>query len=192
VQYAYEQDSLPLARMQTPYATRPWAAEMPSAGRPLRLSLLAEAARRGVKIASLTHAAGLSSTGDADLDAALPFPERYEIPQGTADAVREARARRSRVVAVGTTVVRALEGCAASHGGTAVAGEGETDLVITRVHRPIVVDGLLSGVHAADSSHFQLLAAFLPPPLETIYLEHLAVGGYRGHEFGDSTLVLGA
>jgi S-adenosylmethionine:tRNA ribosyltransferase-isomerase len=190
IQYAYEPEPLPLSRVQTPYASRPWAAEMPSAGRPLRLSLLAELARRGMRIAQLTHAAGLSSTGDPALDAALPLPERYEIPTRTVDAIDQTRAAGGRVIAVGTTVVRALEGCARDHDGFVVAGEGATDLVITRAHRPIVVDGLLSGVHEPDSSHFALLGAFLPPPLDTIYVVHVALAGYRGHEFGDSTLVL--
>src|SRR5262249_25475051 len=103
VQYAYEPAPLSPARVPTPYAPRPWASEMPSAGRPLRVALIAQVARRGVAIASLTHAAGLSSTGDPDLDAALPLPERYEIPASTAEAVRASRAAGGRVIAVGTT-----------------------------------------------------------------------------------------
>jgi S-adenosylmethionine:tRNA ribosyltransferase-isomerase len=190
VQYAYEQEPLPLAKMQTPYATRPWAAEMPSAGRPLRMTLLAQIAHSGVRIATLTHAAGLSSTGDPAIDAALPLPERYEIPAATVDAIGAVRAAHGRVIAVGTTVVRALEGCAAEHDGTIVAGASLTDLVITRRYRPRIVDGLLSGIHAPDSSHFELLAAFLPAPLVTLYALHVAAGGYRGHEFGDSTLII--
>src|SRR5262249_22326917 len=150
----------------------------------------AEVARRGVRIAQLTHAAGLSSTGDPALDAALPLPERYEIPTSTVDAINQTRATGGRIIAVGTTVVRALEGCAREHDGFIVAGEGATDLVTTRAHPLTVVDGLLSGVHEPESSHFALLGAFLPPPLDTIYIVHVALAGYRGHEFGDSTLVL--
>jgi S-adenosylmethionine:tRNA ribosyltransferase-isomerase len=191
VQYAYEQLPLSLDRVQTPYAARPWASEMPSAGRALRLPLLARARSRGVEIAWLTHAAGLSSTGDAVLDAALPLPERYEIPAATVAAVAGVRSRGGRVVAVGTTVVRALEGCALVHGGELVSGPGVTDLRIERGYVPRVVGGLLSGIHARDSSHYELLAAFLPPPLDLLYALHAAAGGYRGHEFGDSTLVLG-
>ena len=191
VQYAYEPLPLSLDRVQTPYAARPWASEMPSAGRALRLPLLARAKSRGVEIAWLTHAAGLSSTGDPVLDAALPLPERYEIPAATVAAVASARSGGGRVIAVGTTVVRALEGCAWSHGGELVSGPGLTDLRIGPGHVPQVVGGLLSGIHARDSSHYQLLGAFLPPPLELLYALHAAAGGYRGHEFGDSTLVLG-
>lgn len=191
VQYAYEPGPLPLSRVQTPYAARPWASEMPSAGRPLRLELLVRLRARGVRLAWLTHAAGVSSTGDATLDAALPLPERYEIPPSTVGAVAEARRRGGRIVAVGTTVVRALEGAARSGGGELRPGAGLTDLRIGRGFEPRVVNGLLSGIHARDSSHFELLSAFLPGALEPLYTLHVAAGGYRGHEFGDSTLVLG-
>jgi S-adenosylmethionine:tRNA ribosyltransferase-isomerase len=191
VQYAYEPLPLALSRVQTPYAARPWASEMPSAGRPLRLDLLARLRARGVHLASLTHAAGLSSTGDAALDAALPLPERYEIPPPTVAAVADARGRGGRVVAVGTTVVRALEGAARSAGGELLPGAGITDLRIGRGFEPRVVNGLLSGIHGRDSSHFELLSAFLPGPFALLYTLHVITGQYRGHEFGDSTLVLG-
>ena len=191
VQYAYEPLPLLLARVQTPYAARPWASEMPSAGRPLRVELLGRIRTRGVGIASLTHAAGLSSTGDPALDAALPLPERYELPAATVVAVADTRRRGGRVVAVGTTVVRALEGAALTRGGELLPGPGVTDLRIGRGFVPRVVTGLLSGVHGRDSSHFELLSAFLPGSLELLYGLHIAAGGYRGHEFGDSTLVLG-
>ena len=191
VQYSYEAAPLALARVQTPYAARPWASEMPSAGRPLRLELLARLRARGVRVAWLTHAAGLSSTGDAGLDAALPLPERYEILPSTVAAVAGARRRGGRVVAVGTTVVRALEGAARSGGGDLRPGPGVTDLRIGRGFEPRVVNGLLSGIHGRDSSHFELLSAFLPGAFALLYSLHVIAGRYRGHEFGDSTLVLG-
>ena len=191
VQYAYEPLPLPLAQVQTPYAGRPWASEMPSAGRPLRLPLLARIRARGVGLAWLTHAAGLSSTGDAALDRALPLPERYEIPSATVARVLATRREGGRVLAVGTTVVRALEGAARTGGGELRHGPGVTDLRIDPGFRPRVVDGLLSGIHARDSSHFELLSAFLPGSLGVLYTLHVAASGYRGHEFGDSTLVLG-
>jgi S-adenosylmethionine:tRNA ribosyltransferase-isomerase len=115
VQYAYLKAPLKLWHTQTRFAARPWCAELASAGRPLSWRLLLDLTRRGVRIASLTHAAGLSSTGDPALDALLPLPERFEIPEATVTAVREAKARGGRVIAVGTTVTRALEGCAAAH-----------------------------------------------------------------------------
>src|SRR5262249_34738347 len=143
-----------------------------------------------IRVVALTHAAGLSSTGDPALDAALPLPERYEIPAATARAIAQARAASRRIIAVGTTVVRALEGCARDHEGAVVPGAGEPDLAITHSHELRVASGILSGVHAPDSSHFELLRAFLPRPLDVLYAVHVAAAGYRGHEHGDSTLIL--
>lgn len=106
VQYSYLRGPLELWRVQTAYGARPWAAELPSAGRPLRWGLLRAIREKGVGLASLTHAAGLSSTGDAAIDAALPLPERYDIPERTAESVEATHAVGGRVVAVGTTVAR--------------------------------------------------------------------------------------
>lgn len=190
VQYSHLAHDLPLWAVQTAYATRPWAFEMPSAGRPLSWEILLALRRRGVRWASLTHAAGLSATGDPALDAALPLPEAFEIPAATARAVAEARARNGRVVAVGTTVVRALEGSAAQNGGLVRAGRGETDLRITPAFRPAVVDGILSGAHAAHESHFQLLAAFAVDALLAAAAAHAERAGFLTHELGDAMLVL--
>jgi S-adenosylmethionine:tRNA ribosyltransferase-isomerase len=190
VQYAYLRAPLALSHVQTAYAARPWAAEAPSAGLPLTWALLQRLAAGGVSVRALTHAAGLSSTGDAALDARLPLPERYHIPQEAVDAVAEARAVGGRVIAAGTTVVRALEGAAAAAGGTLVAGEGVTDLRLGPSSRLRVVDGLLTGIHEPESSHFALLTAIAP---RALLLEALAAAeseGYLGHEFGDSSLVL--
>jgi S-adenosylmethionine:tRNA ribosyltransferase-isomerase len=189
VQYSYLAHDLPLWAVQTVYAARPWAFEMPSAGRPLSWEILLGLRRKGVRWASLTHAAGLSSTGDPAIDAALPLAERYEIPPATVRAVAETHARGGRVVAVGTTVVRALEGAAAKAGGLR-AGPGETDLIITPGFRPRVVDGILSGAHAAHESHFSLLAAFAGPELLAAAANHAERAGFLTHELGDSMLVL--
>jgi S-adenosylmethionine:tRNA ribosyltransferase-isomerase len=190
IQYAYVTAPLELWHTQTPYASRPFSAEMPSAGRPLAWSLLFELNRRGVRVAQVTHAAGISSTGDPALDALLPLPERYEIPERTAFAVAETRAAGGRVIAVGTTAARALEGAAASSGGALAPGVGTTDLVLRRGHRPAVVDALLSGMHTPAESHFQLLEVFAPPDLLRSAHEHADRAGYLAHEFGDSTLIL--
>ena len=189
VQYAYAAHELPLWAVQTVYAARPWSFEMPSAGRPLSWEILLALRRKGVRIAPLTHAAGLSATGDAALDAALPLRERYDIPEATVRAVAETRARGGRIVGVGTTAVRALEGAAAQSGGLR-AGAGETDLRITPEFRPRVVDGLLSGAHAAGESHFQLLAAFAGPALLAAAAAHAEHAGFLTHELGDAMLVL--
>jgi S-adenosylmethionine:tRNA ribosyltransferase-isomerase len=190
IQYAYMKAPLQLWHTQTTYAGRPWCAELASAGRPLAWELLLDLSRRGVRVASLTHAAGLSSTGDPSLDAHLPLPERFEIPEETAAAVRDTRARGGRVIAVGTTVARALEGCLAQHGGELVAGRGVTDLILHGGHRPRVVDGLLTGMHDPTESHFRLLEAFAPPALLRRAHAHAEEAGYLCHEFGDSSLIL--
>ncbi len=190
VQYSYVRAPLALWHVQTAYASRPWAAEPPSAGRPLTWRILLEARRRGVGLAAVTHAAGLSSTGEPALDAALPLPERFDIPAETVEAVARTRATGGRVVAVGTTVVRALEGAAESGEGRLAAGEGRTSLRIGPAFRPRVVDGLLTGVHQPGESHFELLQAFAPEPLLRRALAHAEAAGYLAHEFGDSCLIL--
>jgi S-adenosylmethionine:tRNA ribosyltransferase-isomerase len=187
VQYSYLERPLRLWDVQVAYGSRPWAAEMPSAGRPLRWELLLELRRRGVQLASITHAAGLSSTGDAALDAALPLPERFDVPEATVRAISDTRGR---VVAVGTTVVRALEGAAAANRGTLRAGSGETDLVLGPGYRPLVVDGLFTGVHETTASHYALLRAFAPDHLLARATAHSEREGYLSHEFGDSWLIL--
>jgi S-adenosylmethionine:tRNA ribosyltransferase-isomerase len=189
VQYSYLERPLPLWAVQTGWARRPWAVEMPSAGRPIDFDLLRTWKRRGVGLATLTHAAGLSSTGDPRIDAALPLPERSDIPAETIQAIEATRARGGRVLAVGTTVVRALEGRVESHGAL-TPGEGVTDLVLDGRFQPRIVDGLLTGVHVPEESHHRLLQAFAPPALLDVALRHAEAHGYLTHEFGDSLLVL--
>lgn len=190
VQYAYVPAPLALWDVQTRYASRPLSAEMPSAGRPLAWELLLDLARRGVRLAQVTHAAGLSSTGDPALDARLPLPEHFEIPEATARAVQETKARGGRVVAVGTTVTRALEGAALLGGGALRAGSGVTDLVLGPGHVRAVVDGLFTGMHEPTESHFRLLGAFAPEAVLARAHAHAEAAGYSTHEFGDSMLIL--
>lgn len=188
IQYAHIERPLSLFHVQTSYAGRPWAVEQPSAGRPLRWHTLRALDARGVTVARLTHAAGLSSTGDEAIDASLPLPERYELPQETVDAVERTRHERGRVVAVGTSVVRALEGNHATF-GRLVAGVATTALHVDHRHALRVVDGVLSGVHERGTSHFSLLSAFVEPARldeANALAERL---GYLGHELGDSCLV---
>ena len=192
VQYAYLDRALALWDVQNTYAARPWAAELPSAGRPLRGEVLLALHAAGVEVAAVTHAAGLSSTGDEALDALLPLPERYDIPPAAARAVARARAAGGRVLAVGTSVVRALEGAAAVNGGELAAGEGVTDLRIRPGFRPRVVSGLLTGIHAPAESHFDLLGAFAAPALLERAHRHAEEHGYLTHEFGDASLILAA
>jgi S-adenosylmethionine:tRNA ribosyltransferase-isomerase len=188
IQYAHVPAPLALWSVQTAYAARPWAAEAPSAGVPLDWSLLSALRQRGVALAAVTEGAGLSSTGDPALDDALPLPERFEVPAATVAAVEAARARDGRVIAVGTTVVRALESAAAS--SELRPSSGDTDLVIGPGYRLRVADGLFTGIHEPTATHFALLQAFASrTQLEAAYA-HAERGGYLGHEFGDTNLIL--
>ncbi len=187
VQYAHRPELMPLWSVQTAYAARPWAAEMPSAGRPLTWDVLLRLRRAGVAIASLTHAAGLSSTGDDALDRALPWPERYEIPRRTIDDIAAARARGGRVIAVGTTVVRALEAAA---GAGLAAGSGVATLRLDAAYRPRLVDGLISGLHVPGESHFDLLSAFAPADRLARAIDLAAAHGLSSHELGDACLIV--
>ncbi|MDB4956702.1 MAG: S-adenosylmethionine:tRNA ribosyltransferase-isomerase [Myxococcales bacterium] len=188
VQYAHRSELLPLYAVQTAYAARPWAAEMPSAGRPLTWEVLLGLRRAGVTIATLTHAAGLSSTGDEALDRALPWPERYEIPRRTIAAISKTREANRRVIAIGTTVVRALE--AAGGAGELQAGSGIATLRLDGTSKLRVVDGLVSGLHTPGESHFDLLTAFAPAERLSRAIDLAAAQGLSSHELGDACLIL--
>jgi S-adenosylmethionine:tRNA ribosyltransferase-isomerase len=190
VQYAHAAAPLALWDVQTAYAARPWAVEAPSAGFGLSWEVLLGVRARGIVVVPITHAAGLSSTGDRRLDARLPLREAYEIPEATARAVAAAKSGGGRVVALGTTAARALEGAAFDAGGVLASGAGETDFLLGPETRLAIVDGIVTGVHEAESSHFRLLEAFAPRPLLERALALSAARGYRGHEFGDAWLVL--
>jgi S-adenosylmethionine:tRNA ribosyltransferase-isomerase len=190
VQYAHAAGPLALWQVQTAYAARPWAAEAPSAGFALTWDLLLDLRRRGVGIARVTHAAGLSSTGDGGLDGRLPLAESYEVAVDAVRAIESARQRGGRIVAVGTTVTRALEGAAAHGGGRLVAGRGSTDLLLGPQERPSVVDGVMSGLHDPGTSHFALLESFAPRALLEGAHAFAEERGYSGHEFGDAILIL--
>lgn len=185
VQYAHVAEPLPLWHAQTPFAARPWAFELPSAGRPLTAAILRELGLRGVAVESVTHAAGLSSTGEPRLDARLPLPERFDVPERTVRAVARARARGGAVVAIGTSVVRALEGAAAATGELR-AGAGETDWLGSASTELSVCDGIVTGVHAPGESHFELLQAFAPHAALERARDEAARAGYLAHEFGDA------
>lgn len=189
VQYAHLRGELALWDVQTPFASRPWSMEMPSAGRPLSWSLVAALREAGVVVAALTHAAGLSATGDDALDAELPWPERSDIPASTVAAIARCHAAGGRVVAAGTSVVRALEGRAAA-GGPLTPGVAVTDLVLGPRSTRRVVDGVFTGMHEPGTSHFALLTAFASTDLLHASLRFAAARSYLQHEFGDSALVL--
>lgn len=187
VQYAHRPERLALWSVQTGYAARPWAAEMPSAGRPLTWDAVLGLRRAGIDVASLTHAAGLSSTGDDALDRALPWPERYELPRRTVAAIASARGRGGRVIAIGTTVVRALE--SAAERGELRAGSGTATLRLHAGYQPRVVTGLVSGLHVPGESHFELLSAFAPAAQLHAALALAQRHGLSSHELGDACLI---
>jgi S-adenosylmethionine:tRNA ribosyltransferase-isomerase len=183
VQYSYMKEDLKLWSVQNVYSSRPWAVEMPSAGHALNWQLLLKLMKKGVRVAALTHAAGLSSTGDAALDRALPLAEKYEIPEVTMKAICLTRSQGGRVIAVGTSVVRALE-------SLPLGLSGFTDLRLGPEHKRQFVDGLLTGTHEVSESHYQLLGAFLPESRLTTISQHLEEQHYLTHEFGDSCLII--
>jgi len=189
VQYAHVPDPLALWDVWTSVAARPVAFEPPSAGFVLDWALLRELAERGVGFATLTHAAGLSSTGDPALDARFPLDEAYEISSATVEAIAAARAHGGRVIAIGTTVVRALEHAATradAQDARLPAGAGLATQRIGPSTGLRVVDALVSGTHEPGTSHHALLQAFANEDVldrADAALERL---GYRTHEFGDS------
>lgn len=185
IQYAYHREPLALWSVQNSYGSRPVAFELPSAGRAFTLATILALRRRGVQLAWLTHAAGLSSTGDPELDRRLPLPEQFEIPTSTSTAVARAKAEGRRVIAVGTSVVRALESSARL--GQAA---GVTELRLGAGDRLRVVTDLLTGMHVEGESHYELLRAFIAPERLAAANTFAAREGLLSHEFGDLTLIL--
>lgn len=188
IQYAHVPEPLALWDVWTAIAAQPIAFEPPSAGFAIDWRTLAAWRERGIAFATLTHAAGISSTGDLALDRRLPFDEPYSIPDATAAMIARATANGGRIIAVGTTVVRALE-AAAEPDGTVRAGDCIARGRIERGTRLRVVDAILTGVHEPGESHFELLRAFADDARLATVSSALAQGGYRTHEFGDFVLL---
>ncbi len=180
-------EPLALGAMWTGIAADPIAFEPPSAGFALDWRAISALRRRGVGLVTLTHAAGISSTGDPLLDLRLPFDEPYRIPERTAAAVRRVKRAGGRIVAVGTTVVRALE--SAADEGELRARDGVATGRIGQGTTLRIVDAILTGIHAPGESHFELLRAFA----DDAVLDRAAVAAaerrYHAHEFGDSMLI---
>jgi S-adenosylmethionine:tRNA ribosyltransferase-isomerase len=185
IRYRHSVDGRPIAEYQTIFARDPGSAEMPSAARPFTGELVAELAARGVMFAPVTLHCGVSSLEAGE----HPYPERYRVPAQTAWLVNSVRWRGGRVIAVGTTVVRALETVAAPDGVVA-AGSGVTNLTVTPERGLRSVDGLITGWHEPESSHLSLLEAAAGPDLLRRSYDAAYAGGYRFHEFGDSHLIL--
>jgi S-adenosylmethionine:tRNA ribosyltransferase-isomerase len=188
IQYSHVPTPMALWDVWTIIAGPPVALEPPSAGFILDWSFLGSLKPRGISFQTLTHAAGLSSTGDPELDAVLPLDEPYWIPPTTARAVRQTRQRGGRVIAIGTTVARALEH-AAEPDGSVRAGAGLANQRIDGASRLRVVDAILSGTHEPGTSHYSLLRAFIDQETLRIMAREMDARGYRTHEFGDSVFV---
>lgn len=185
IRYRYVAEDRPLADYQSVFSLEPGSAEMPSAARPFTPSVVTDLVRRGVAVAPLVLHTGVASLEGGE----LPYPERYGVPAATADLVRATRRRGGHVVAVGTTVVRALE-AATDEEGTTRPSEGWTELVIGPDHPVRAVDGLLTGWHEPEATHLLMLEAVASAPaLRRAYRAALD-GGYLWHEFGDSHLLL--
>ena len=185
IAYSHAQRRWPLSEYQTVFARTPGSAEMPSAGRPFSLELVADLVSRGVGFAPLVLHAGVSSLETDE----LPPPERFEVPEATARLINATRRARGRVIAVGTTVVRAVETVAAPD-GTVTSGAGWTDLVLSR-ERPVrAFDGLITGWHEPRSSHLLLLEAVAGHGAVSRAYAAALEESYRWHEFGDSCLLL--
>ncbi|GIF52459.1 S-adenosylmethionine--tRNA ribosyltransferase-isomerase [Asanoa ferruginea] len=176
IRYSYVPRSWPLSAYQTVFATEPGSAEMPSAARPFTDRVVTRLVSAGVLVVPIVLHTGVASAEGHE----RPYPEWFSVPAATARAVSSAR----RVIAVGTTVVRALE----TTGGS--AGSGWTDLVVTPERGVRVVDGLLTGFHEPRASHLDLLSAVAGVGLVSASYRAALAAGYRWHEFGDVNLLL--
>jgi S-adenosylmethionine:tRNA ribosyltransferase-isomerase len=185
IRYSYVEHDWPLESYQTVFGTQPGSAEMPSASRPFTPDLVTRLVTRGIVIAPVTLHTGVSSLeGDED-----PYPEPYDVPPVTARLVNHTRATGGRVIAVGTTVVRALE-TAAGRDGMVTASAGWTSRIVTPESGLHAVDGLLTGLHEPRSSHLLMLTAFGGAELLRRCYGAAAERGYLWHEFGDVHLLL--
>jgi S-adenosylmethionine:tRNA ribosyltransferase-isomerase len=186
IRYRYVRDSWPLDAYQNVYAVEPGSAEMASAGRPLTAELITRLVAGGVMVVPITLHTGVSSQERHE----RPYAERYRVTAQTARLVNAVRKWGGRVIATGTTVVRALE-TVAQPDGTLAPGEGWTDLIVTPERGLWAIDGLLTGLHESNSSHLDVLRAAAGEELLYQSYEAALEHGYLWHEFGDSQLILG-
>jgi S-adenosylmethionine:tRNA ribosyltransferase-isomerase len=185
IRYRHVDGAQPLEAYQNVYATEPGSAEMPSAGRPLTSEIVTRLVARGIDVAPLVLHAGVSSLERGE----RPYPERFRVPATTAARVNLGRRLGGRVVAVGTTAVRALESAAGEHGEIR-ASAGWTDLVITPARGVRAVDGVLTGFHDPGASHLELLEAVAGRAALARCYAAAEQAGYERHEFGDLALML--
>jgi S-adenosylmethionine:tRNA ribosyltransferase-isomerase len=185
IRYGYVPQPWPLSAYQNVYAAELGSAEMPSAGRPFTAELITRLVAAGVLVAPITLHTGVSSQENHE----PPYPERFRIPRHTASIVNAVHDWGGRVIAVGTSVVRAVE-TVSQPDGTVAPGGGWTSLVVTADRGLWAIDGLLTGLHEPQSSHLELLRAAAGEALLESSYEAALERGYRWHEFGDSHLIL--
>ncbi|MDQ1744687.1 MAG: S-adenosylmethionine:tRNA ribosyltransferase-isomerase [Pseudonocardiales bacterium] len=185
ISYGYLSGQWPLADYQTVFGRHPGSAEMPSAGRPFSTALVTDLISRGIGFAAITLHTGVSSQEAGE----PPQPERFEVPAGTARLVNATRQGGGRVIAVGTTVTRALES-AADRAGRLSPARGWTELVIGPEHPARAVTGLITGLHNPDASHLLLVESVAGPRLAQRAYDAAVEARYLWHEFGDSCLLL--
>jgi S-adenosylmethionine:tRNA ribosyltransferase-isomerase len=185
ITYGYLHGRWPLSAYQTIFARHRGSAEMPSAARPFTYKLVTDLIMRGINIAPVMLHTGVSSLEAGE----PPQEERYEVPGSTAWLVNETRRAGGRVIAIGTTVTRALE-TVAQPNGTVVKGRGRTDLVLGTERPARTVDALVTGWHPPGASHLSLLEAVAGPELVQHAYDSAIEAGYLWHEFGDSCLLL--
>jgi S-adenosylmethionine:tRNA ribosyltransferase-isomerase len=186
IRYRYVPRDWPLSAYQNVYAVEPGSAEMPSAGRPFTHEMVTQLVARGVLVVPITLHTGVSSQERHE----RPYAERYSVPEHTAGLVNAVRGWGGRVIATGTTVVRAIE-TVAQPDGTVATGEGWTNLVVTPERGLWAIDGLLTGLHEPTSSHVDVLRAAAGDELLADSYDAALQNGYHWHEFGDSHLILG-
>ena len=185
IRYGYVRGTFPLAAYQNVYVTEPGSAEMPSAGRPFTPEVLTRLVAKGVAVAPL-----LLHTGVASLEAnEPPYAEYFRISSSTAHRINDTRRRGGRVLAVGTTVVRALESVVDEHGWVHPA-DGWTQTVVSPDHPVRSIDAFLTGWHEPEASHLAMLEAIAGRPLLEASYEAALEEGYLWHEFGDVHLIL--
>jgi S-adenosylmethionine:tRNA ribosyltransferase-isomerase len=193
IRYSYVATSWPESTYQTVFATEPGSAEMPSAGRPFSSELVTQLVSRGIQIAPLLLHTGVASLEDHE----PPYEEFFRVPPETADRVNAAKHAGQRVIAVGTTVVRAIETVTDTRGKTS-AGEGWTSLVIGPARPLRVVNGMITGFHEPHATHLAMIEQVIVAAgggnssshLDRAYREAQRAG-YLWHEFGDSHLIIG-
>jgi S-adenosylmethionine:tRNA ribosyltransferase-isomerase len=185
IRYRHVDRDWPLTSYETIFAREPGSAEMPSASRPFSNAVVTDLVTRGVLVTPLLLHTGVSSLEGAE----RPYPERYQVPTATAANINAVRAGTGRVIAVGTTVVRALATVTDEH-GVVHPGEGWTDTVVTPDTPVTSVDGLVTGWHEPESSHLTMLRAFASTETLRRAYEMALARGYLWHEFGDSHLIL--